>query len=143
MQINDFIAEACRIQAADTPADRQNFAAMLAAATTMTPAAIIGDVVQLGTMLDNTITGLRRMPATFQSGRKATDGAEVPRRLSALLEYVASLKICDEQEALEIYWAFEEIHPLRDGNGRIGMVLYNALLNRLSDPAIPGDKPGW
>lgn len=37
----------------------------------------------------------------------------------------------------EAYREFEEIHPFRDGNGRVGKILYNFLLGTLNTPQWP------
>lgn len=34
----------------------------------------------------------------------------------------------------EFYRAFEEVHPFIDGNGRVGAILYNALIRTLDNP---------
>ena len=35
------------------------------------------------------------------------------------------------------YLAFQRVHPFRDGNGRVGKILYNLLRGSMDAPAIP------
>ena len=101
-------------------------------------------IVHLGSILDPSITSLRKGPAVFSSSRSATSGENIKESLSKLRKHLETANIpMPAEEALEYYYAFEEIHPLQDGNGRIGMLLYNILLGSLSDLKLPEDKPGW
>jgi len=37
----------------------------------------------------------------------------------------------------EAYREFQEIHPFRDGNGRVGKIVFNLLNGTLHDPQMP------
>lgn len=50
---------------------------------------------------------------------KKADWQEVPRLMEQLLEHQ------DDLTSKEFFREFEEIHPFRDGNGRVGALLYN------------------
>lgn len=58
---------------------------------------------------------------------------EVPRQMVLYLDALAGL---GPEEA---YRNFEEIHPLRDGNGRVGSLIFNWLRGSLADPIHPPD----
>jgi len=45
--------------------------------------------------------------------------------------------------AKEFYFAFEEIHPWPDGNGRVGSILFNLLNGTISNPIHPPQKASW
>ena len=56
---------------------------------------------------------------------------EIHSKLSDLLYGI------HEMPAADAYYQFEKIHPFNDGNGRIGKILYNYLLNSLDVPTWP------
>jgi hypothetical protein len=41
--------------------------------------------------------------------------------------------------AQSLYERFEDIHPRKDGNGRLGKIIYNWLTDTLSDPQFPAE----
>ena len=43
----------------------------------------------------------------------------------------------ERMNAQEVYKFFEDIHPFIDGNGRVGMILYNMRNETLFTPIIP------
>jgi hypothetical protein len=61
---------------------------------------------------------------------------QVPRLMQLYSEGFAKLS------AEEAYLGFEQIHPLSDGNGRVGAILYNFKLGILEDPQMPPGYPG-
>lgn len=58
---------------------------------------------------------------------------EVPRQMAL---YVNGL---EDMEAEEAYRHFEQIHPFRDGNGRVGTLIYNWKRCSLETPIHPPD----
>ena len=58
---------------------------------------------------------------------------EVPRLMDQLFQYGTLSTLTPE----EVYKEFQMIHPFRDGNGRTGKIIYNALSGTLSDPKMP------
>ena len=64
-------------------------------------------------------------------GRTCPPPAAVP---ALITQWYSQLTDVDP---LYAYYRFEEIHPFRDGNGRVGKIIYNALLGRLNCPEFP------
>lgn len=142
--LNKTLKQACIIQGATTGKDFANMRKAYMQAKSMSVDNFFEKIVHLGSILDPSITSLRKGPAVFSSSRSATSGENIKESLSKLRKHLETANIpMPAEEALEYYYAFEEIHPLQDGNGRIGMLLYNILLGSLSDLKLPEDKPGW
>jgi hypothetical protein len=62
---------------------------------------------------------------------------EVPAMLDRLIEHQPDIPVDDPKLAVEWFREFEEIHIFRDGNGRVGNVLYNWLFGTLDTPVYP------
>ena len=140
VDVVEFVQVACDIQGAFEPEDRSRMMAVYEASKGLSPVEFLDRVVEFGNMLDDTIVSLRKGPAVFSTGREASKPDQIARQLGLLSGFVAE---ATPAVALEAYWRFEEIHPLADGNGRLGMVLFNMLNNTLHDPTIPVDNPVW
>ncbi len=56
---------------------------------------------------------------------------EVPKKIDRWLAYV------DEMTPEEAYKEFQLIHPFRDGNGRVGKIIFNWLKGTLDNPQMP------
>lgn len=51
-----------------------------------------------------------------------------------MIEFCLNLPKLDPEAA---YWKFQKIHPFRDGNGRVGKILYNYMRGSLYKPELP------
>lgn len=78
--------------------------------------------LSLATMIDpRNAKGYRTVPVTFGPGKPpALDPELVPRAMSQLFGAYASQAL----EPDEWYHEFEKIHPLEDGNGRLGDLMW-------------------
>jgi Fic family protein len=76
--------------------------------------------------VDN-IVGTGQDPVTSET----VPWKEVPRRVIELMKWFRAARTSGAYPpwlAIELYWRFERIHPFEDGNGRVGRILMNAVL---------------
>lgn len=138
------LRQACVIQGALSEKDYANMVKAHKAVSSMSVTDFFANIVSLGSLLDPSVQSFRKGPAVFSSSRNATAPSDVQSSLKRLKGFLSGNSLpLTPQDALEYYYAFEEIHPLQDGNGRIGMLLYNMLIGSLNDPCLPPDKSGW
>lgn len=73
------------------------------------------------------------------SNDETTDFKAVPAAMNRLMDWF-SMKVkgglYPPVLALEFYCKFEKIHPFLDGNGRVGRILLNSILNRFGYPPV-------
>lgn len=74
--------------------------------------------------------GYRVVPVTV-SGSVSGSYQFIPRQIDNLCEAINE----DRLTAAEAYQEFEEIHPFKDGNGRVGSIIYNWM--RGGNPKTP------
>lgn len=79
--------------------------------------------------------GFRRVPVSFANGN-VISAEHVERQMDSLVEAQSRLT-ADELPPGELYERFERIHPLKDGNGRLGKILFNWRNGTLSRPVFP------
>ena len=64
---------------------------------------------------------------------RTTPWRDVPKAVTSLMRWfrdARKARVYPPQLAMELYWRFERIHPFEDGNGRVGRLLMNAVLQK-------------
>jgi len=82
---------------------------------------------ELGGIVEPEIGGFYRQTPVLIRGRALADAHLIP---SAIANLVRSEGLTPD----EWYKEFEEIHPFKDGNGRVGLILFHYLRGTLHDP---------
>ena len=90
--------------------------------------------------LDPVIAGRWKDENNVAPGNDATtDFRDIPKAMSDLMNWFhgeLSKDIYPPILALRFYCRFEKIHPFLDGNGRVGRILFNAILDKFGYPPI-------
>lgn len=109
------------------------------------------DVLALAELIEprcNDGTSYRRPGETNYYGRRSTgnvrvgydrmcDWQEVPERMTRLFGFLTDPLA--EVDPGDFYRQFQGVHPLLDGNGRTGSVIFNWLRQSLANPIAPPD----
>lgn len=89
------------------------------------------NVIHLGKMVKPfKVKGYRNVPVHFANGNTGCPPGEIADRMARLL----TIAFKHRPAPVEFYKQFEEIHPFVDGNGRVGVILFNLLNGTLDDP---------
>ena len=149
MRIIDYIRESCEIQDATTPDDFIGMSLAYQHATTMWIGKMNGIryryifMSDLAPLICDIRGGVRWVefrdtPVHFANGNVVSGGRDmIKRQVNMLIENASAFT------PTEFYWAFEQIHPWDDGNGRVGSLLFNVLNNTICDPIHPPHNPDW
>lgn len=91
-----------------------------------------GDVVEMLDLIEpeKNAAGYRKVPVSFSNGN-TVGWQNIERQIANLMRYHDAL------EPLEFYIELERIHPAKDGNGRLGAILFNWKSGSLLSPAVP------
>ncbi len=74
--------------------------------------------------------GWRKNSVTINYMETGSPWKEIPRLINELFSITTLARLTP----WEVFNEFERIHPLRDGNGRTGQIIYNWLRASMSDP---------
>jgi Fic family protein len=92
----------------------------------------VEDILIMAAMIEpeKNANGFRRVNVSFRN-LSVVGWENIDRQIANLLAAQDSL------DALSFYTELEKIHPLLDGNGRLGAILYNVLNTKLFCPVTP------
>ena len=92
----------------------------------LTPQDVMDLFFEMAYLIDSRNKGLRQIPITFRSGDHGVDAANLESAMQHWSEAYAANRGTPEQ----LYIDLEEIHPLEDGNGRIGDLFWKIAMMR-------------
>lgn len=141
MDVTRYIRESCEHQNATTPED---FIGMTRAWSFvynhvhrhMTPPELLGSLWIMSKLVNNIDSfeaPVRDFPATFASGNQTIHNT----REDILVALERLFNVWPDVDADQFYQMFEDIHPFKDGNGRVGSLLWNLKMGHPGDPLHP------
>lgn len=81
--------------------------------------------------------GYRKVNVRF-ANMSVVNWENIEHQIESLMEAATRLTV-EEFTAQELYVEFEKIHPMKDGNGRLGKILFNARNCTLLNPVFPAE----
>jgi hypothetical protein len=138
--IKDWCYAECERQHATTPADIAGMEEAWQYASDMNPPLTITDIkIMAGTIdpIANPGGRFRTGPAVFMDGGRAASADEIEWRLEQLFHLISGMGPIGEFDAGSIYRELMYIHPFKDGNGRVGALVYNILNGTIDNPIVP------
>ncbi len=84
---------------------------------------------------------IRKGPVVINNRTVGPHYQGIPR----LMEILFSKETLTNLSPTQVYIEFEKIHPFSDGNGRVGLILFNALYGSMENPSKPnvGNVFAW
>lgn len=90
----------------------------------------LATIMELAGIIEPDSRGVyRTTPVTFATGRGGASADTIARQMSMLFD-----SFTEDTDANQFAFNYVDIHPLTDGNGRTGFVLYNWVNDTLDDP---------
>lgn len=137
--IYDWCYAECERQHATTPEDISNMMRAYGFATgiaEMDRPIQMWEIIGLGMLVDpiaNPGGRFRSGPAVFLNGGGSVTAHLIEETLQELLEYHTDVPFLPGDFYKELMY----IHPFKDGNGRVGALVYNILNGTLDNPVTP------
>jgi len=75
----------------------------------------------------------RAGPVVIRTRTVGPSHTEIPRLMAILF----SKETLNALTSMQVYIEFEKIHPFSDGNGRVGLIIFNALYGTIENPIRP------
>jgi hypothetical protein len=135
-QVRQWCYAECERQHATTPADIAGMESAWSYAVEIAGRDLLININDLATMAElidqaaNPGGRFRTGPAVFMDGGTASPAYDIERKLNELLSVV-------DMPAWFIYRELMYVHPFRDGNGRVGALVYNILNGTINKPVVP------
>ncbi len=97
------------------------------------------DILQLAALIEpeKNANGYRKVNVSF-ANMSVVGWQNIEHQIESLMDAAARLTV-EEFTAQDVYVEFEKIHPMLDGNGRLGKILFNARNNTLLEPIFPAE----
>jgi hypothetical protein len=139
MSIEEWCYAECERQHATTEADITNMLTAYGFATGIAAEdrpIQMWEIIGLGALVDpiaNPGGRFRSGPAVFMNGGAALSADRIPEALENLFRFHMRFFLTPEDTDRELMY----IHPFKDGNGRVGALVYNILNGTIDDPVVP------
>jgi hypothetical protein len=133
-EVTTWLFRQCEIQHATTESDIAGMQAAWIAAVDGEQTVTINVIKGLGNLIDpvaNPGGRFRSGPAVFLNGGSAAKAADIEYYLVSLMRFI------DTMTPAEFYRELMWIHPFKDGNGRMGALVYNMLNGTIDNPIDP------
>lgn len=94
------------------------------------------DIKAMAEMIDTTANPygqFRKGPAVFMDGGSSSHSMYIEDNLNSLLVNLGAIPLTPA----EFYRELMYIHPFKDGNGRVGALVYNMLNGTINNPVDP------
>lgn len=138
-QVKEWCRQECIRQHATTPADISGMEKAWRMARTMyldDMKLSVSHIKTMGYIIDRVANPLGRFrtgPAVFIDGGRACHAHLIESHLGWLIDHLNESDMTPNEFYQNLMW----IHPFKDGNGRMGALVYNILNGTIDNPIVP------